>query len=110
METFFDRRFQAAVAYYPYCTNALVLSAPTVILIGELDDWTPANACRRDVAYRSGEGAPVRLVVYPGAYHAFNFHFDRPIDFLGHHLEPNEAATQAAWAETTTALREAFGP
>ena len=108
-ETLFDRRFRAVVAYYPYCTSGLALSAPTVILIGERDDWTPAEACRRDMARRSGEGAPVKLVVYPDAYHAFNFQRARPIEFLGHHIEHDEAATAAAWAETRAALREAFG-
>jgi dienelactone hydrolase len=109
IETLFDHRFRAAVAYYPYCSNALAASAPTLILIGELDDWTPAEACRRDMARRSGEGEPVKLVVYPAAYHAFNFQFAKPIVYLGHHLESNEPATRAAWAETVAALRAAFG-
>jgi dienelactone hydrolase len=109
IETLFDRRFRAAIAYYPYCGNALAVSAPTLILIGERDDWTPADACRRDMARRSGEGEPVKLVVYPDTYHAFNFLRAGPTVFLGHHLEHNEAATAAAWAETTAALREAFG-
>ncbi len=61
------------------------------------------------MARRTGEGAPVKLVVYRDAYHAFNFQRARPIEFLGHHLEHNEAATTAAWAETVAALREAFG-
>lgn len=108
IETLFDRRFRAVVAYYPYCSNALALAAPTVILIGELDDWTPANACRRDMARRSGEGAFVKLVVYPGAYHAFNFTRARPTSFLGHHIEHNETAERAAWTETVAALRAAF--
>jgi dienelactone hydrolase len=107
--TLFDRHFRAVVAYYPYCTNALALSAPTLILIGARDDWIPAEACRRDMARRSGEGAPVKLVVYPAAYHAFNFRRARPIEFLGHHIEYDEAATAAAWTEATAALRDAFG-
>ena len=48
------------------------VSVPTVILIGELDDWTPAPACKKLMARRGGEGAPIRLVVYPDAYHAFD--------------------------------------
>jgi dienelactone hydrolase len=107
--TLFDRHFRAVVAYYPYCTNALALYAPTVILIGELDDWTPARDCSRDMARRSGEGAPVKLVVYPDAYHAFNFQRAKPTVFLGHRLEYNEAADRAAWTETVTALHAAFG-
>jgi dienelactone hydrolase len=28
---------------------------------------------------------------------------------FGHHIEYNEAAARAAWSETVSALREAFG-
>jgi len=51
-------------------------------MIGERDDWTPADACRKLV---NGEGdwvcpdrrpkaPPIQFIVYPGAYHDF----DRP--------------------------------
>jgi dienelactone hydrolase len=64
--------FKAAVAYYPVCSVATqTLSIPTVILIGELDDWTPSKNCEQWMALRAGKGAPVKLVIYPGAYHAF---------------------------------------
>jgi dienelactone hydrolase len=68
-----DLKFKAAVAYYPLCSVASKqLAIPTIILIGELDDWTPAKGCERWMALRAGRGAPVKLVVYPGAYHAFD--------------------------------------
>jgi|SRR6266851_1278151 len=39
-------KFKAAVAYYPLCGVATQqLTIPTIILIGELDDWTPAKDC-----------------------------------------------------------------
>jgi dienelactone hydrolase len=106
--TLFDRHFRTAIAYYPLCGDVTV-GAPTVILIGELDDWTPARDCRNAVTRRTGEGSPVKLVVYPGAYHGFNFARDKPMKAFGHHIEYNEAASRAAWAETVSALREAFG-
>ena len=66
-ETLFDRHFRAAIAYYPWCDiSAVAVIAPTLILIGALDDWTPARNCQEMMARRSGEGAPLRLVVYPG--------------------------------------------
>jgi dienelactone hydrolase len=105
----FDRHFRTAVAYYPTCDATIAVAVPTVILIGELDDWTPARDCRNAMARRTGDGAPVKLVVYPGAYHGFNFARDKPATVYGHHIEYNEAATAAAWAETTAALRAAFG-
>ena len=106
--TLFDRHFRAVVAYYPLCGD-IAVGAPTVILIGELDDWTPARDCRNAVARRSGEGSPVKLVIYPGAHHGFNFARDKPVTAFGHHMEYNEAASRAAWTEAVSALREAFG-
>ena len=62
--------FRAAVAYYPICAgNSGDMTAPTLILIGDKDDWTPASACRDMVAHRSDIGitrpqqsdAPVNL-------------------------------------------------
>jgi len=67
------QKFKALVAYYPWCSVASdQLSIPAVILIGELDDWTPASNCERWMQSRTGNGAPVKLVTYPGAYHAFD--------------------------------------
>ena len=110
--------FRAAVAFYPGCRASLAAgerwetAIPTRILIGALDDWTPARDCEAMMARRSGEGAPLRLIVYPGAYHAFNARslIGRPREvFGGHHVEYNEAADTAAWSEMTAALRQAFG-
>ncbi|MBV9983414.1 dienelactone hydrolase family protein [Bradyrhizobium sp.] len=43
-----DRKFKAAVAYYPLCGVASEeLIVPALIMIGELDDWTPATDCER---------------------------------------------------------------
>ena len=76
------------------------MTVPTLILIGELDDWTPASECRnlaegRDdwgVSREKGQGIPIEITVYPGAYHDFDVpHFRTPEKLLGHHLEFNEA-------------------
>lgn len=106
-ETLFGRHFRAAIAYYPWCSEEN-FAVPTLILIGELDDWTPATACQAMMARRSSEGGAVRLVVYPGAWHAFNFPRAAPTTAFGHRLEYNEAAARAAWDETVEALRAAF--
>jgi len=90
-----DLKFKAAVAYYPLCSVAKeALSIPTLIMIGELDDWTPANDCDMWMKARNGSGASVKLIIYPGAYHAF----DEPAlatgrTSFGHWLkyEPNAA-------------------
>jgi dienelactone hydrolase len=68
-----ELKFKAAVAYYPLCGVATQqLTIPTIILIGELDGWTPAKDCEQWMAWRAGIGTPVKLVIYPGAYHAFD--------------------------------------
>ncbi len=58
IETQFDRKFRAAIAYFPYCVASYgAVSVPAVILIGDLDEATPARACRDMMAGRSGECA-----------------------------------------------------
>jgi dienelactone hydrolase len=65
--------YRAVVAFYPMCSAAEdELAIPTIILSGELDDWVPVTVCRRWMQRRAGRGAPVKLVVYPGAYHDFD--------------------------------------
>jgi dienelactone hydrolase len=110
VERLFDRQFRAAIAYSPFCQREedTAVSVPTLILAGELDDWNFARDCRTMMSRRKGLGAPMRLVVYPGAYHAFNLRL-APRRHYGHHLEYNEAADRAAWSETVAALRAAFG-
>jgi len=71
---------RAVVAYYPPCRVAAEqLSIPALILIGDADDWTPASDCERWMQRRAGQGAPVKLVVYPHAYHSF----DNPGGMIG---------------------------
>ena len=110
VERLFDRRFRAAVAYYPFCQTQehVAVSVPTLIAIGELDDWNLARDCRKLMTQRNGLGAPIRLVVLPDAHHSFNLQLP-PRSHYGHHLEYNEAADRAAWAETVAALRAVFG-
>lgn len=112
VETRFDRHFRAAVAYYPWCVASDgAVAVPTVILIGELDEATSARNCETMMAKRSGKGADLRLVVYPGAHHSFNSTRLRgkPEVSYGHRNEYNEAAGEAAWVEEKKILRLAFG-
>jgi len=97
-----SEKFRAAIGFYPPCLGLKGnMTVPTLILIGELDDWTPATECRnlaegRDdwgISRQKGEGIPIEITVYPGAYHDFDVpNFATPVKFLGHHLEFNEAA------------------
>jgi dienelactone hydrolase len=59
---YFSEGFRAAIAYYPTCgILAAMMTAPTSILIGEADDWTPAEQCRQMVAHARPAGAPIAL-------------------------------------------------
>ena len=68
-----DLSYRAVVAFYPRCNAAKqTLALPTLILIGELDAWSPIKLCEWWMQRRDGRGAPVRLVVYPEAFHGFD--------------------------------------
>lgn len=69
-----DLKFKVAAAFYPPCENQanVKLEIPTLILIGELDNVTPAADCERLAKAQSGDGSDLKLVVYPGAHHGFD--------------------------------------
>jgi dienelactone hydrolase len=103
------RHFRAAVAYYPWCKDRSGLATvPTLILVGDKDDWTLASWCQEMMARRDGKGSPVTLIVYPGATHAFNGPAP-PREYLGHHLEYDAKATADAWAQVRSFLHETLG-
>jgi dienelactone hydrolase len=103
-------KFRAAAAFYPNCRAIQGnLTVPALIMIGELDDWTSAEGCRRlaegsddyGVARRR-DGAPIKLIVYPGAWHAFDSPaLKTPKELFGHRLEYNQAAAE----QSAVALR-----
>ena len=99
-------KFLAAAAFYPPCKAIKgPMTVSTLILTGESDDWTPVDACRKLVAgeddlgisRQKGEGPPIQLIVYSGAYHGFDTStLRRPISYFGHHIEFNQSATEGS--------------
>jgi dienelactone hydrolase len=83
--------FQAAIAYYPYCTPIYILNSPLLVLIGEKDDWTPANLCEYHLKSKKGWPELV-LNVYPNAFHSFDAPYGGRY-VHGHWLESNIFAT-----------------
>jgi dienelactone hydrolase len=71
-------RFASAISFYPGCSSFAQSRAPyrvlnpTLILIGEADDWTPAGPCKTlgEAAARTDQ--PLTVVLYPDAYHGFD--------------------------------------
>jgi dienelactone hydrolase len=108
-------KFRAAIAFYPRCLGSKGdMTVPTLILIGERDDWAPAQECRNMVEGRDdwgisrtrGRGVAVRLIVYPEARHGFDVPDLRtPVEFLGHRLEYDKSAADRA----SDALHEFLG-
>jgi len=105
-----DHKFKAAIAFYPSCPDDGAMTVPTLILIGELDAWTPAASCRRMMATRTGAGSPVRLIVYPGAHHGFDIVALQPgRERFGRWIEYNAPAAQQATEEVRRFLAEQLG-
>lgn len=99
--------FRAAVAFYPSCTgDSGRVDVPTLILIGDADDWAWAQACRDMVADASKRGSPIRLVVFPHATHDFDSPAAAPYQILGHHIAYDAAATHAAEQRVRDFLHE----
>jgi dienelactone hydrolase len=63
-----------AIAFYPGCESDLKRgyspAAPLLMLVGQLDDWTPAAPCVA-LAKSVSEMRP-EIAVYPGAWHGFD--------------------------------------
>jgi dienelactone hydrolase len=68
------RGLKAAVAYYPSCAPQFDrdVSLPLLILIGDKDDWTPADRCRQLQAAGFTRPGLVEVVYYPNAFHSFD--------------------------------------
>ena len=103
-------RFAAVVAMYPWCgVGPGAFSEPflpTLIIVGEKDDWTPAGLClERERTYESLE-----VHVVPGATHSFDiFRWKgQPVtsrSYRGHRLVPSRTATKEARQTVDAFLR-----
>lgn len=66
-------RYRASIALYPECRNRLAdYALPSLILIGDKDDWTLASSCEALLQRSLAAGTQPELRIYPGALHAFD--------------------------------------
>jgi dienelactone hydrolase len=96
--------FAAAVALYPGCARldsgraspagVYAPTAPVPILIGDKDDWTPAEPCRQLTAAARAAGYPVTIKIYPGAHHAFDSY--NPVRYLETRVNANAPTGRGA--------------
>ena len=92
--------FRAAAAFYAPCANLAdgALDIPTLILVGAKDEVTPAADCA-ELAKRQAPGV-AKLVVYPGAAHAFDLaEFGAGRQVMGMTLAYDRNAAQRSWGE-----------
>lgn len=97
------RGLEAAVAYYPSCNAAFDghVDVPLLILMGDQDDWTPADKCRKLQAAGFDRPGLVEAVYYPNARHSFDYNApDRSA--YSHRLGYDPAAAPDAEARTRT--------
>lgn len=77
-----DLKFSSHLAIYPPCffdpENTNFTEQPIHILIGELDNWTPAEPCKNFVNKINTKGN-VNLTIYPNSHHSFDS--EEPISF-----------------------------
>ena len=72
-------KFALHVALYPPCADYEkydFTGAPILLLVGEKDDWTPPEPCMDFADKLKENGYDAKIVVYPGAYHAFDASYD----------------------------------
>lgn len=95
------RGLRAAVAYYPLCSagNDRDVALPLLILIGDRDDWTPADNCRRLEKGGFTQPGLVETVYYPNALHSFDSKLPERTAF-GHKLGYDAVAGPDAEART----------
>ena len=75
-------KFASHLAFYPPCffdpENTEFTDSPIHILIGELDNWTPANPCRSFLNKISNK-SNVDLTIYANSHHSFDS--EEPVTF-----------------------------
>ncbi len=108
--------FASAVALYPACarryghwevqlqngnrgpiighSGAYKPIAPLLILIGEKDDWTPAEPCRQLVDAARAAGHPIDIKIYPGVHHSFDN--NAPVRYSAQRTNGNSPTGQGA--------------
>jgi dienelactone hydrolase len=129
--------FAAAVALYPNCAMRLgnwrvsrqsgatgpiveyvgvyTPIAPLLILIGEDDDWTPAEPCRKLTETAQKARYPVIIKIYAGAHHSFDSNY--PVRYVPTRINSNSPSGRGAttggdpkaWADSIREVTAFFG-
>jgi dienelactone hydrolase len=69
--------FRAAIAFYPNCfrvnqARSWSTSIPLLVLMGDIDNYTPPKPCVELLDRARRAGAPVEIELFPNSHHAFD--------------------------------------
>ena len=92
-----DVKITASIGYYPGCRFQVAPTMPVLILVGDKDDWTPAQDCRDYLA--RVPGADISMTIYPGVRHSFDVNGPTR-NILGHWLEYDSDAAADSFKRT----------
>jgi dienelactone hydrolase len=100
-------KLAAFVGFYPGCrrTETDDFVAPLLILVGDQDGLSNHGVCERLAARPHPAGAEVRLKVYPGASHDFDYDHARG-ELRGTRLAYDESAATDARLQVAAFLRQ----
>lgn len=84
-------RFRAGIAVYPDCGHFAYagFTQPVLVLIGEVDDWTPPAACVALASKFANKEPTFETIVYPKAHHGFDIP-DLPYRYWGNATNMNK--------------------
>jgi dienelactone hydrolase len=115
--------WRAAILVYPDCGLGEAIGAtlrprlPTLIAMGELDDWTPVRQCQALLERVKVDRDLIETHVYPGAHHSFDA-LGLPVRYLdgvGNRSKPggccgaHYGANEAAWTQFVGDVRAFLG-
>lgn len=86
-----DTDLAGVIVYYPLCYEGVDAAVPTLVLIGDKDDWVDVAGCQA----LKGK-ADFDIAVYPGATHAFTMQFEKPFEWAGHQMAYDAKSTEEA--------------
>ena len=87
---------------YPGCKWATPpYLAPTLVIVGELDEWAPAKYC--ELLLKMPNKTPLQVEIYPGVHHNFDYVGLDDVK-LGKIIRSDAAATSRAEADVETFL------
>jgi dienelactone hydrolase len=103
------RNVAAAIVLYPGCASFLKapfrLERPTLMLLGEQDDWTPPEPCSRlvELARQAQPGLEIDVHLYSDSHHGFDS--TQPVRFRPN--VPNGASREGVHSGGNPATRAA---